>query len=313
MANGAESGVERRTFLGALAAAPLLPIAVAAAPNPVRLGGPIFLKSDDPAALAKEHRRLGYSAAYCPAATVGDADRIRAIQQAFAAENVVIAEVGAWRNLLDPDPEKRKANLAYVTERLALAEAVGARCCVDIAGSFNADVWYGPHTNNLSDEFFDKTVENCRTIIDAVKPTRTTFSIEMMGWNLPDGPDEYLRLIKAVDRKTFAVHMDVCNVINSPRRFYRNAEFIRECFAKLGPWVVSCHAKDLAFIPEMNVHFKEVIPGTGQVSYETYLQEIAKLKVDAPLMLEHLQTAEEYDQGREHIKSVGARIGIAFA
>jgi hypothetical protein len=42
----------------------------------------------------------------------------------------VIAEVGAWVNLLDPDSAKRKANLQYVTERMALAEAVGARCCV---------------------------------------------------------------------------------------------------------------------------------------------------------------------------------------
>jgi len=166
---------------------------------------------------------------------------------------------------------------------------------------------------NLSQEFFDLTVENCRKVIDAVKPKQTTFSIEMMGWNLPDGPDEYLRLIKAVDRPAFAVHMDVCNVINSPRRFYANADFIRECFAKLGRWTVSCHAKDLAFIPEMNVHFKEVVPGTGQVDYATYLQEISKLAVDAPLMLEHLQTAEEYDAGRAHIQSVGARIGVAFA
>ena len=310
MAHVAEGGVDRRTFLASLAAAPLL---AAAAPTPVRLGGPIFLKSDDPVALAKEHRRLGYSAAYCPAATVGDAYRVQAIRQAFAAENVVIAEVGAWRNILDPDPEKRKANLTYVTERLALAEAVAARCCVDIAGSFNPTVWYGPDARNLSDEFFDRTVENCRTIIDAVKPTQTTFSIEMMGWNLPDGPDEYLRLIRAVDRKAFAVHMDPCNGINSPRRFYRSGEFIRECFTKLGQWIVSCHAKDLAFIPEMNVHFKEVIPGTGQVDYETYLRELSTLKVDAPLMLEHLQTAEEYDQGREYIRSVGARIGVAFA
>jgi L-ribulose-5-phosphate 3-epimerase UlaE len=116
-----------------------------------------------------------------------------------------------------------------------------------------------------------------------------------------------------VDRKAFAVHMDPCNGINSPRRFYRSGEFIRECFTKLGQWIVSCHAKDLAFIPEMNVHFKEVIPGTGQVDYETYLRELSKLKVDAPLMLEHLQTAEEYDQGREYIRSVGARIGVAFA
>lgn len=309
-----DPGITRRTFLGAVAVAPLLPAAVAAAaPRPIRLGGPIFLQGDDPVALAKEHRRLGYSAAYCPTATVKDADRIKAIREAFAAENVVIAEVGAWRNMLDPDPEKRAANLAYVTERMALAEAVAARCCVDIAGSFNASVWYGPDTKNLSQQFFDLTVENCRKVIDAVKPTRTTFSIEMMGWNLPDGPDEYLKLIKAVDRRAFAVHMDVCNGVNSPRRFYDNTAFIRECFAKLGKWIVSCHAKDLAFIPEMNVHFKEVIPGTGQIDYATYLREIAALPVDAPLMLEHLQKAEEYDQGREYIKSVGAKTGIAFA
>src|SRR6187200_319158 len=101
MPHAADFGVTRRAFLGAVAAAPLVAAAApAAAPSAVRLGGPIFLKSDDPVALAKEHRRLGYSAAYCPAAPVSDGDRIRAIRAAFAAENVVIAEVGAWRNML---------------------------------------------------------------------------------------------------------------------------------------------------------------------------------------------------------------------
>jgi len=279
----------------------------------IRLGGPIFLESDDPVALAQEHRRLGYSAAYCPPASLNDRERIRAIRHAFNAEDVVIAEVGAWRNMLDPDLKKRAANLAYVTERLALAEAVGARCCVDIAGSFNPTVWYGPHPKNLSQEFFDLTVENCRKVIDAVKPTQTTFTIEMMGWSLPDGPDSYLKLIAAVDRPAFAVHMDVCNGVNSPSRFYDNAAFIRECFAKLGRRTASCHAKDLAFIPAMNVHFKEVVPGTGQIDYATYLTELSKLEVDAPLMLEHLQTSEEYAAGREYIKSVGNKIGIRFA
>src|SRR6476660_9777430 len=119
----------RREFLAAVATVPFA--RVTAASKPIRLGGPIFLQSDDPVALAKEHRRLGYSAAYCPAATVNDADRIKAIRAAFAAENVVIAEVGAWKNMLDPDPQKRVEKLKYVTERLALADAVGAGCCVD--------------------------------------------------------------------------------------------------------------------------------------------------------------------------------------
>ena len=166
---------------------------------------------------------------------------------------------------------------------------------------------------NLSREFFDATVENCRHILDAVKPTRTRFTVEMMGWNLPDGPDAYLDLIRAVDRKAFAVHLDVCNGVNCPQRFYRNADFIRECFRKLGPHIVSCHAKDLRWDIEMNVHFQEVVPGRGQVDYRAYLGELAGLGRDVPLMLEHLETAAEYDEGRQYIRKVGDGMGLRFA
>jgi sugar phosphate isomerase/epimerase len=305
----------RRTFSGALLAA----AAVSAdGTKPVRLGGPVFLKpddlkSDDPAKLAREHRRLGYSAAYCPAAKSNDADLIRAIAKAFAAENVVIAEVGAWVNMLDPDAEKRRANLEYVTERLALAEAVGARCCVDIAGSYNPDYWYGAHPKNLSKEFLDATVGNCRRIIDAVKPKRTVFTIEMMPWSVPNGADSYLELIKAVDRQAFGVHLDVCNAVNSPERLYRNGELIDELFGKLGRWIASCHAKDLAWVPEYNVHFLEVVPGRGVMDYIAYLRNLAALPVEAPLMLEHLKTPAEYDEGRAYIRRNGAEIGVTFA
>ena len=101
--------LSRRALLGAALVTPL--VAAAQQPRPVRLGGPIFLKSDDPRELAREHRRWGYSAAYCPDAAVDDRERVRAIRDAFAAEGVVIAEVGAWRNLLDPDAQKRAENL----------------------------------------------------------------------------------------------------------------------------------------------------------------------------------------------------------
>jgi sugar phosphate isomerase/epimerase len=303
----------RRAFLVASGVSAASAWAARNPPAKVRLGGPIFLNSDDPAELAREHRRLGYSAAYCPEAKVEDTARIRAIRDAFAKEDVVIAEVGAWKNLLDPDETKRRDNLAYVTARCALAEEVGARCCVDIAGSYNPTVWYGPNPKNLSREFFDATVANCRQIIDAVKPTRTKFTIEMMGWNLPDSPDAYLDLIKAVDRKAFGVHLDVCNGVNCPARFYRNTAYIEECFAKLGPWIISCHAKDLQWIVELNVHFLEVIPGRGQIDYQAYLRELAKLPVEAPLMLEHLKTAEEYEEGKQYIRKVGDSIGVEFA
>lgn len=280
--------------------------------RPIRLGGPIFLKSDDPAELAREHRRLGYAAAYCPNIPLKDKEKIRATEAAFAKEKVVIAEAGAWKNMLEQDPALRKANMDYITERLALAEAVGALCCVDIAGSYNPKRWDGPHPKNLSQECFDATVGNCRSLLDAVKPTRTKFCLEMMGWALPSSADEYLKLIKAIDRKQFGVHVDVCNMVNSAQRFYNNGALIEETIRKLGRWVVSCHAKDLEWVPEMNLHFVEVIPGRGSIDYRVYLRELAKLPVDAPLMLEHLRKPEEYEEGKQYIRKVGAEIGVQF-
>jgi sugar phosphate isomerase/epimerase len=302
----------RRSFIAGAAGLGLAS-QVHASGYPVRFGGPVFLKSDDPAELAREHRRLGYSAAYCPEASLADISRVRAIEAAFAKADVVIAEVGAWKNMLDPDAGKRRNNLAYVIERCALADAVGARCCVDIAGSYNPAVWYGPDPRNLSKEFFDATVENCRKILDSVKPKRTRFTIEMMGWNLPDGPDSYLNLIRAVDRPAFAVHLDVCNGINCPARFYENSAYIHECFSKLGKWVTSCHAKDLAWVTELNIHFLEVVPGRGQIDYSSYLREVSKLSRGVPLMMEHLKSAAEYDEGARYIRGVAAKAGVTFA
>jgi sugar phosphate isomerase/epimerase len=285
---------------------------LASATRPMRLGGPTFLKSQDPRELAREHRRLGYSAAYCPAVKPGDTSRAREIEKAFAETNVVIAEVGVWVNMLDPDAEKRRANLHSVAERLAVADEVGARCCVDIAGSYHPKVWYAPHPGNLSQGFFDATVENCRRLIDEVKPKRTKFTLEMMGWCLPNGPDAYRKLILAIDRKAFGVHLDVCNAINCPERFYGNAAFIAECFRVLGPYIVSCHAKDLEWAIEMNVHFMEVVPGRGGVDYRAYLRELSKLE-DVPLMIEHLKTAEEYEEAKKYIQEVALELGLEFA
>jgi hypothetical protein len=39
---------------------------------------------------------------------------------------------------------------------------------------------------------------------------------------------------------------------------------------------------------------------------------VAAQKQDAPLMLEHLKSAEEYAEGAAYIKKVGGEIGLSF-
>ncbi|MHB9067297.1 MAG: sugar phosphate isomerase/epimerase family protein [Pirellulaceae bacterium] len=306
------AAVMATTSLCSAAPQPLCGGSRSATSRPLRLGAPLFDAAPDPESLALAHRKLGMRAAYCPAVELKDRQRIAEIAAAFAKHDVVIAEVGRWKNLLDADPAQRQENVQYVMEGLALADEIGALCCVDIAGSYSGESWFGPHPRNLSQEFFDAAVENARKIIDGVKPKRAKFGFEMMGLALPDSADSCLQMIKAVDRPAFAAHLDPCNLINCPSRFYSTTDLLNDCFDKLGPWIVSCHAKDVSWIADMQMHFQEVQIGSGTLDYRTYLKRLAAMPHDVPLMIEHMQDAGEYDRSRQHVLAVGRELGLAF-
>ena len=277
----------------------------------MRLGGPIFGEISNPDSWAEAVKNHGYSAAFCPVNIDSDESTIDAYIEAAKKADIVIAEVGAWSNPVSIDDAERQAALERCRTQLALANRVGANCCVNISGS-RGPKWDGPHPDNLIDDTFDLIVESVRSIIDDVKPTRTFYTLETMPWAYPDGPDSYLRLIKAIDRVQFAVHLDPVNIINSPERYFRSGDLIRDCFAKLGAYMKSCHAKDITLANNLTVHLDETRPGLGRLDYATYLRELDRLDPDIPLMLEHLPSAEEYALGAEHIRSVAEEVGITI-
>jgi sugar phosphate isomerase/epimerase len=277
----------------------------------IRLGGHgLPVKSDDPYAFARAHTAFGYAAAYCPPVKLADNARLADIRKAFEAEKIPIAEVGIWKNLVTPDDAVRKANRAHAVECLAIAEEVGAGCAVTYIGSYLAGSDYAPHRKNLSPEAFEDCVATARELIDAVKPRRAKFAFEMMQYSLPDSIDGYLDLIRAIDRKAFAAHLDPVNFIVTPRQYFNSGALIRECFEKLGRFIVSCHAKDIVLHHQAALHFDEILPGEGEFDYRTYLRELDRL-ADVPLMLEHLPDPD-YAKARDNIFAVGDEIGVRF-
>jgi sugar phosphate isomerase/epimerase len=256
-------------------------------------------------------KRERYGAAYCPVSADADAATIRSYVEAAEQSNIVIAEVGAWSNPLSSDEATRAAALATCQTQLALADEIGARCCVNIAGT-RGEPWDGPHPSNLTEETFDLIVETARAIIDAVKPRCTYYTLEPMPWMYPDSADSYLRLLAAIDRSHFGVHVDMVNVINSPQRYFENAALIREWFTKLGPHIKSCHAKDTLLATKLTTHLDEVRPGLGYLDYRTLLRELDKLEPDTPLMIEHLHAEEDYRLSAAYIRGVADEIGLAF-
>lgn len=224
----------------------------------------------------------------------------------------VIAEIGVWKNLLDPDAEAAQRNLDYAKGQLALAEEWNIPCCVNIAGTPSSIGWDAADKSNFTPEVYEKTVALIREIIDFVRPARAFYCIEPMPWMVPDGPDEYLQLIRDVDREQFAAHMDFVNMISCPRRALAPEAFIEECFQKLAPYIKSTHLKDTRMDPvRLTAVMEECSPGEGTLDFAEVLRIMDKyLPADAPVLLEHMSTFEEYARAFEVVAAQAEKANV---
>lgn len=259
----------------------------------LRLGGPSFLKEKTPESLVEAHLRNGFAAAYDPG--VKDEVLLDEILKAYEENNIIVAETGAYGiNTLEADPVILEENIQTICRRLERAERVGALCCVGHGGKVVRPNYSVPKHNpeNFSQASIDTIVKVSQRIVDAVKPVRTRYTLETESRYLPDNPDVYLEIIEAVDRPGFAAHLDPINITSDPRRYYFNGDFIRDCFAKLGPYIRSCHSKDTMMVKHSQVRFDETYSGNGELDHGTFMTEIMKLEDDVPLMIEHVKEDE---------------------
>lgn len=277
----------------------------------MRLGGPIFRKVDRFEEEVALHKKLGFGAAYCKFIE-GQSQR-EEYKQAFAEADIVLAEFGAYCiNILDTDFAVRQKNIYEICRRLEYADEMGVRCCVIHGGSVETGDWGNANPLNMSEKSYAETVSVVQGILDRVKPQTTKLVMETESYLLPDSPEIYARMIEAIDRPGFAVHLDPVNIISSPWRFYNNARFIKNCFALLGPWIVSCHAKDLNMPPKhATVQIDETFIGDGVLDYATYLQEIDKLNPAPTMMIEHLNESQLI-KGLKFIFKKAEDVGITF-
>ncbi|WP_026836202.1 sugar phosphate isomerase/epimerase family protein [Eubacterium xylanophilum] len=267
----------------------------------MRLGTSSPLAHSTPEEWAANQVKLGCGAVVFPVQSDEPKEKIVAYKEAAENHGLMIAEVGIWRNALDADQSTREQNMDYCVEQLRLADFLGARCAVNVAGAFGPR-WDGHYKENFSDEAWKSTVKMVREIIDRANPKNTYFTLEPMPWMIPWSPKQYLELLEDVDRDRFAVHLDGINMINSAERYFNIEEFIDECVDLLGDKIKSCHIKDVHLKEEYTFQLEECAPGLGEFPLRYYAKKLHDLDTDMPIILEHLNTDEEYLRYMEYLK-----------
>ena len=138
----------------------------------MRLGTSSPLAHATPEDWAKKQKELGLSAINFHLTCEDDAKLIDEYVKAARENDLMLAEVGVWRNTMDPDEASRKEAIRYAIGQLELADHIGARCCVNILGA-RGPRWDGAYRENFSKDTWKQGVSMIREVIDAVNPKNT--------------------------------------------------------------------------------------------------------------------------------------------
>ena len=269
----------------------------------MKLGIAINFSHNSPTEWAEKHKKAGLTSVVFPCDHTSNINEIDSYVKACKDYDLTIAEVGAWKNLLCNDIAERQKNFDFCKKQLELAEYIGASCCVNISGA-KGEIWDGGYKENYSDETYAEIIETVRKLIDSVNPKKTFYTLEPMPWMHPDSPEDYIKMIKDIDRKAFGVHLDIVNMISNPQKYLFNEQFTNAAINLLGKHIKSCHIKDVLLDTRLTVKLQEVPCGEGGFNLKNYIEQIDSLDIDMPIIIEHLENEDDYVKAIKYIKEL---------
>jgi sugar phosphate isomerase/epimerase len=200
------------------------------------------------------------------------------------AAEVDVSSVGAYRNLIAPAEQERRANLDYVGRCLELAPQLGAWAVSTHAGTRHPIDEWADMPENAGPEAWATLLDSVERLLPAAERAGTVLALE---GSVKSVLRSVARTIELLDRFPSPHLQLVCDPYNYVSRALLPARerVARELLGRFEPLFVVAHVKDVG--PDgAEVSTPEV--GTGVFVQEPYFEFLQTRRPDLPLILEHL-------------------------
>ena len=213
------------------------------------------------------------------------------------SRGIRIPALGAYRNLIAPDPEVRAANIEHVRRCLELGAALGSYVVATETGTMSTEGEWTDSPLNATDAAWSRLDDALETLLPVAERYGTILALEASVKHVLKTRDQVLELLERFPTQHLQI---VCDPYN-----YVSASFVPIHEEKTGELLdrfedrfVLAHLKDVesggaeAGTPEF---------GTGVFNQLPYLEFLRTRRPDLDLVVEHLPLA--------HVPDVRRRIG----
>jgi sugar phosphate isomerase/epimerase len=283
--------------------------------TPIRLATSLVRNGNEEHEASVKRVRDGGYTAVIPSVDWHDApdSEVSQLKAALKKYDVVIYEVGGYRNMLHTVEAERQKNLKYLARCVEAAEKIGCPMVGTISGSRDPANTrpdnFNPHPDNWTPATWKILVDGVKQVLKDTAGCKAALGMEAQVTTNLDGPKAHKRLIDDVGDIRCAVNLDPTNMI-SLEKYYHTTELLNECFDLLGESILGCHAKDTLILPDQQtVHVQEVCPGRGVMDYETFLVRMSRMKWARSILPEHIP-GNEYIEAKAYIEKIASRVGV---
>ncbi len=224
--------------------------------------------------------------------------RCREIADVYRSAGISIHSMGVYTNLIHPDEDERKANLAYFEAMMKVGRHMGVRTLVTEAGHYHGEGAESAVPHYFQEEVWTTMVATGKQLAALAKSYGATVLVEPFYRGFFATAKRTRLFLEEVDSPHIRVLLDPANLLE--------LNDLEEMFDQLAPWVDCLHAKD------RKLHVSRGVPaGQGDLDYRKFVALAAARTPKAPLIMEYVGSAD-YDQALAHLRYTLREVGLRY-
>jgi sugar phosphate isomerase/epimerase len=221
-------------------------------------------------------------------------ERIDSVVDRLAAEGISIAALAGYRNLVAPDPDKRRENIDFIAQCLERAPRFGTSVVATETGTRHTQGDWTDSPDNWRPETWELLDDAIGELLPIAERSGAILALEASVKNVLRTAGQLIGLLERFPSDHLQVVCDPYNYLSSgllPARERLTASFLRRFEHRF----VLAHLKD---VDPGGAETGTGEFGTGVFPQDVYLEFVAERRPDLPLILEHLPLDHVPDAAR---------------
>lgn len=234
--------------------------------------------------------------------------RANEIRDRFREASLPVVAVSSYTNLIHPDQEKRRENIAYIKMMMERALDLGCPYVASETGTFHRENDWLWDDQNATEKAYQEFAEVLYDLVKFGKEVGATFIVENYVNNVIFDVERILRLFADINMPNLGLICDPTNYF-TPQNYHDIDGMLYKIFNALADKMVIAHAKDIKLSTDASVKMAEIdadeshsfrgaggidLPaaGLGELNYGLFLKLLGRHHPNIPLIIEHLDAGD---------------------